>query len=97
MSLTPDSTLKEVFDFIYQEDHDVQVLPVTLSKEGDDHARLMILIHGKKKTANHIMANLMHAVQEMHNLATQEEEAHPELLLDSAAEELTDDVKDSVP
>lgn len=73
MSLTPDSTLKETFDFVYDPDSDVQVLPVTLSKNDDEHARMMILIQGKPNTANVIMANLMTYIQEMHDLAEQKE------------------------
>lgn len=71
MSLSAKSTLQEVFDFIRTDDHDVQVLPVTLSKPDDEWARMMIIIQGKPNTANHIMANLMTSVQEMFELAEQ--------------------------
>lgn len=73
MSLSPDSTLKEVFDFIYDADIDVQVMPVTLTKNTDENARMMILIQGKQNTAAVIMANLMTYIQEMHDLAEQKE------------------------
>lgn len=73
MKLTPDSSLKEVFDFIYNHEVDVQVMPVTLSKNTDTTARMMILIQGKHNTASVIMANLMASIQEMHDLATQKE------------------------
>ena len=76
MSLTKDSTLKELFDFIYNPDEDVQVLPVTLSAKTDPRARLMIVIQGKALTANVIMANLMTSVQEMYELAEQNRASH---------------------
>ena len=71
MSLSKNSTLQEVFDFIRNDEHDVQVLPVTLTSKNDDRARLMILIQGKPNTAHHIMANLMTSVQDMYDLAEQ--------------------------
>ena len=71
MSLSKDSTLRELFDHIYDAEIDVQVMPVTLSKSEDDIAQLMILIQGKPKTSHHIMANLMTAIQDMYDLAEQ--------------------------
>lgn len=72
MSLSKESTLQEVFDFIRNDEHDVQVVPVTISKVGAEYAQLMILIQGAAATASTIMANLMTAVQEMHDLAAQD-------------------------
>jgi len=97
LSLSPDSTLQEVFDFIRTEDHDVQVLPVTLSKKEDKWARMMIIIQGKPNTANHIMANLMTAVQDMFDQAEQHAASKPPALVDSTGEPLTDDVKLDLP
>lgn len=94
MSLTPDSTLKEVFDFVHDDEHDVRVLPVTLTKKNDKIARMMILITGKTETANHIMANLMTTVQEMYDLAEQHAASK---MVDSTGEKLTDDVKLVIP
>ena len=71
MSLSKDSTLTELFDFIYNPEQDVQVQSVTLSKPGDERAQLMIIIQGKEETSHVIMANLMTAVEEMHQLAEQ--------------------------
>jgi hypothetical protein len=69
--------LEEVFDFIYDPEQDVQVQAVTLAKlEG--RARLMILIQGKPNTAQHIMANLMTNVQDLHDRAEQREAMPPE-------------------
>lgn len=72
MSISKDSTLKEVFDFVTTDDpKDVHVMPVTLTTKQDKRARLLIIIEGSANTAHHIMANLMTSVQDMHDLAEQ--------------------------
>lgn len=71
MSLSKDSSLKEVFDYIRDDSIDVHVMPVTLTEKTDENAQMMILIQGKANTAHHIMANLMTAVQDMYDLAEQ--------------------------
>ncbi len=91
MSLSKKSTLEEVFEFVKNDEHDVQVIPVTLSKPKDDFARLMILIQGTSATANTIMANLMTAVQEMHDLAAQKDADDAPKLVGSDGKLLNDD------
>lgn len=93
MSLSKDSTIGELFEFIKNEEQDVQVVPVTLSKPDDKVARLMILIQGAPNTSNHIMANLMTAVQDMHDLALQQETDGGTGIVGTDGEELTDDVQ----
>lgn len=95
MSLTPDSSLKEVFDFIYDPEIDVQVMPVTLSKNDDENARMMVLIQGKQQTATVIMANLMTYIQEMHDLA--EQKAAEQAIVAPDGEPLGDEPKIIVP
>lgn len=73
MSLTKDSTIKEVFEFIKNPDVDVQVQTIAISSNIDICAQYMILIQGKQKTARVIMANLMATIQEMHDLAERTE------------------------
>lgn len=70
MSLSKDSTLQEVFDHIRTDDGTIRVMPITLT-QGAEEAELMILIQGPAKTAHHIMANLMTAIQDMHDLSEQ--------------------------
>jgi len=94
LSLSKTSTIQELFDYIQNDDHDVQVIPVTISKPSDEVARLMIVIQGAPNTANHIMANLMTSVQDMHDLAEQKESEDPKpAIVGSDGEALTDDVK----
>ncbi|HEX04857.1 MAG TPA: hypothetical protein ENH10_06835 [Bacteroidetes bacterium] len=93
MSLSKDSTIQEIFNHVYNPDEDVQVVPVTISKKGDDIARLMILIQGKPETSNHIMANLMHQVQEMWDLAEQHSATDASELIGTDGEKLGDDPK----
>jgi hypothetical protein len=72
MSLTKDTTLQELFNFVYNPDHDVQVIPVTVSKPSEDVARYMIVIQGKPKTAGMILAALMTQVEDMWARAEQQ-------------------------
>ena len=97
LSLSKDSTLEEVFDFIRSDEHDVQVLPVTLNKPDDKWARMMVIIQGKPNTANHIMANIMTVVQDMFDQAEQHAASKAPKLVGSDGEQLTDDVKVLVP
>ena len=71
-TLTQQSSLEEVFDYIRNPEQHVQVLPVTLNKPDEDEARMMILIQGAPETANVLMANLMTHIQEMYDLAEQQ-------------------------
>lgn len=73
MSLSKNSTLTEVFEFIYNPEQDVQVMPVTISKPNDPVAKMMIVIQGKPHTSHVIMANLMTYIQEMYDLAEQKD------------------------
>ena len=97
MSLSKNSTLQEVFDFIRNDEADVQVQAVTLTEATDKHAELMLLIQGKADTAQHIMANLMTAVQDMHDLSEQrhvapeQEEPQPAVIIGTDGEVLGDD------
>lgn len=95
MSLSPKSTIEELFDFIRNPEQDVQVLPVTLSKPDDTEARMMIVIQGAPNTSNHIMANLMTAVQEMYDLA--EQQAAENAIVAPDGEPLSDEPQIIVP
>lgn len=71
-SLTPDSTLDEVFNFI-KIDKGVRVHAVTLKQEKKD-SRMMILIQGEHDTASVIMANLMTLVNDLEDTEKQREQ-----------------------
>jgi hypothetical protein len=77
MSLSKDSTIKEVFEFIKNPEVDVQVQTIAISDNLDTCAQYMVLIQGKQKTARVIMANLMATIQEMHDLAEKTVEGVP--------------------
>ena len=70
--LTPDSTLKAVFDEIAA-DEGVRVVAVTISQEPKD-TRMMILIQGEHDTASVIMANLMTLVNDLEDTEKQREQ-----------------------
>jgi hypothetical protein len=95
LSLSKNSTIKELFDYIYNDEVDVQVVPVTISKPDDAMARLMIVVQGTPNTAHHIMATLMTTVQDLHDIAEQQKAAEPpaKKLVGADGEVLTDDVK----
>lgn len=98
-TLSINSSLKEVFEFVRDPEIDVQVHPVTISRPEDEHARMMIIIQGKPNTSSVIMANLMTAVNDMYDQAAQHEaseEAGPKLV-GTDGQELTDDVDLVVP
>ena len=77
MSLSKESSLREVFEHIRTDDNRIRVMPVTLTKNDAEIAELMILIQGPAKTAHHILANLMVAVQDLYDLAEQREAMPP--------------------
>lgn len=70
-TLSKDPRLSELFDFI-KTDEGVRVLPVTVRQDADD-TRLFIAIQGSHETASTIMAQLMAHIDELHDLAAQEE------------------------
>ena len=70
MSLTPESTISEVFEFFDTGEGAVQVVPVTI-KQQDDDTRLAIFIKGEHETASVIMAELMSRVEELFDLSQQ--------------------------
>lgn len=70
--LTPESTLKQVFDFI-RIDEGVNVMPVTLAQDPKD-TRMMILIQGEHKTASIIMAKLMTLVGDIFDIEKQRDQ-----------------------
>lgn len=78
--LTEKSTLEELFDFVAPEEEDaIGVFPVTMKPRVEGRAEMMIVITGAPNTANVIMANLMTAVGDMHDLAAQQQaEEEPE-------------------
>ena len=69
-TLSPDSTLSELFDFLRPEEG-CKVQPVSLAKREDGKSDLMIAITGSYDEANIIMANLMTYVTEMEAVAEQ--------------------------
>ncbi len=70
--LTPDSTLKELFDFI-KIDKGVNVMPVTLDQHPED-TRMMILIQGEHEMASVIMSKLMTLVNDIFDIEKQREQ-----------------------
>ena len=70
--LTPDASLKEVFDEIAV-DEGVRVVAVTIQQEPKD-TRMMILVQGEHDTASVIMANLMTLVNELEDTEKQREQ-----------------------
>jgi len=70
--LSPDSTLKEVFDFI-KVPEGVRVHAVTLEQDPKD-TRMMLLIQGEHETASVIMANLMTLVNDLRDTEDQREQ-----------------------
>ena len=70
--LSPESTLKELFDFIRVEEG-VNVMPVTLDQDPKD-TRMMILIQGEHETASVIMAKLMTVVTDLFDTEKQREQ-----------------------
>ncbi len=70
--LSPDSTLKEVFDFI-KVPSGVRVHAVTLEQDPKD-TRMMLLIQGEHETASVIMANLMTLVNDLRDTEDQREQ-----------------------
>ena len=67
--LPADPKLSELFAFI-SVDEGVRVLPVTF-KQSENDTQLFIAIQGKHDQASIIMANLMTAIDEMHDLSEQ--------------------------
>lgn len=61
--LTPESTLRDCFDF-FDGDGNVQVVPFTVKQDADD-TQLCIFIKGDHGTASVIMAELMTKVDEL--------------------------------
>lgn len=69
-ALSPNSTLNELFDEI-RPDIGTRVVPVSFGKREDGKLDMMIAISGSEDEANVIMANLMHYVDEMQQVAEQ--------------------------
>lgn len=74
MSLTPESTIREVFEFLDRGDNAVQVAPMTIKQQSDD-TQLAIFVHGQHEQASIIMAELMTKVDELFELQLQAEAA----------------------
>lgn len=72
MSLSKESTLKEVFEFLDTGDEGVQVVPVTI-EETADKAQLAIFINGHRDTASVIYAELIYRLGELSDLEAQSE------------------------
>lgn len=69
-TLSPNSTLKELFDFL-RPDEGCKVQPISFATRDDGRSDLMITITGSHDEANIIMANLMTYVTEMEAVAMQ--------------------------
>jgi len=72
MSLTPENTVTEFFEFFERGENAVQVVPVTI-KQQDDDTRLMILVKGEHDAASVIFAELMTRIDELFDLQAQAE------------------------
>lgn len=70
-ALSPDSSIKELFDAV-QPEEGMRVLPTQIPAE-EGKANLAILITGSAEEANVCMANLMSYVTEMHEITQQAE------------------------
>jgi len=72
MSLTPENTINEYFEFFDRGENAVQVVPITFKQQEDD-TRLAIFIAGKHEDASIIMSELMLKLQELSDLQAQAE------------------------
>jgi len=70
-NLTPESTLRECFDY-FEGSGSTQVVPVTI-KQQDDDTQLAIFIKGQHETASVIMAELMTRIDELFEYSQQAE------------------------
>ena len=71
-ALSEKSTLEELFKVVTPEDG-INAVPVTMKSTPDDKAQLMIVIAGEPNMANLIMAQLMTAVNDLHERMVQQE------------------------
>jgi len=72
MSLTPENTLNECFEFFDRGENAVQVIPMTIKQQEDD-TRLAIFIGGRHEEASIIMSELMLRLEELNDLQAQAE------------------------
>lgn len=71
-NLSPESTIREVFEFFDAGQEGAQVVPVTVKQQQDD-TQLCIFIKGEHTMASTIMAELMTKVEELFDLSQQSE------------------------
>jgi len=72
MSLTPENTVNEFFEFFERGENAVQVVPVTIKQQEDD-TRLAIFVRGNHEAASVIFAELMTRVDELFDMQAQVE------------------------
>lgn len=72
MSLTPENTLNEFFEFFDRGENAVQVVPITIKQQEDD-TRLCLLVKGNHDAASVIFAEIMTRVDELFDLQAQAE------------------------
>ena len=72
MSLTPENTVNEFFEFFERGENAVQVVPITIKQQEDD-TRLAIFVRGNHEAASVIFAELMTRVDELFDMQAQVE------------------------
>ncbi|TFH42452.1 MAG: hypothetical protein E4H01_13450 [Lysobacterales bacterium] len=74
MKLTPESTIREMFELFDcdEENGPVRVVPMTIKQQKDD-TQLLILIKGEHMTASTIFASCMSVIDDLHALQAQAE------------------------
>lgn len=75
--LTPHNTIQEMFEYFHVEEGGVRVAPMTIKEDADD-TRLLMLVRGDMETASIIFAAMYDAVQQLSDVAAQQEAAQDE-------------------
>jgi predicted transcriptional regulator len=70
--ITPETTLRGVFEFLDREENAVQVVPMTIKQQEDD-TQLAIFLHGEHEATSVIMAELMTRIGELFDMQAQAE------------------------
>ena len=72
MSLNPEQSVNEFFEYFERGENAVQVVPITIKQQSDD-TRLMLMVRGEHEAASVIFAEVMSRVDELSALQAQAE------------------------
>jgi len=74
MSLSPESTIREMFEMFDCDDETgpVRVVPMTIKQQADD-TQLLLLVKGEHETASTIFASVMTTIDDLYALQQQQE------------------------